>query len=90
MRETPWHPSAWIAIGTGIRKVQDVGAHRRRVYGRKPSVEEELWKRVFWFLIGQDRIGSVMLGRPCMTHQEEQVHSLFARFRYADSTLFVL
>ena len=26
----------------------DVGAHRRKMYGTEPSVENELWKRVFW------------------------------------------
>lgn len=71
IRETPWHPSAWTAIGTGIRKVQDVGAHRRKVYGDRPSVEEELWKRAWWYLVAFDRIGSVMLGRPCATREEE-------------------
>ncbi|THH20422.1 hypothetical protein EW146_g919 [Bondarzewia mesenterica] len=62
---------AWIAVGAGIRKVQDVGAHRRKVYGTKPSVEKELWKRVWWYLVGFERIGSVMLGRSCGIQEED-------------------
>ncbi|ETW80752.1 hypothetical protein HETIRDRAFT_246745, partial [Heterobasidion irregulare TC 32-1] len=49
----------------------DVGAHRRKVYGDRPSVEEELWKRAWWYLVAFDRIGSVMLGRPCATREED-------------------
>jgi len=29
--------------------VQDVGAHRRKVYGSDLTVEDELWKRAFWY-----------------------------------------
>jgi hypothetical protein len=35
-------------VGIGIRLSQDVGAHRKKVYNRKPTVEDELWKRAFW------------------------------------------
>lgn len=35
-------------IGIGIRYAQEVGAHRRKVYNRKPTVDDELWKRAFW------------------------------------------
>lgn len=27
----------------------DVGAHRRKVYRTKPTIEDELWKRAFWY-----------------------------------------
>jgi hypothetical protein len=40
--------TCWLIIGVGIRLAQDVGAHRRKVYGSKPSVVREQWIRVFW------------------------------------------
>lgn len=40
--------ASWTLIGVGIRMAQDVGAHRKKVYNAKPTVEEELWKRAFW------------------------------------------
>jgi Fungal specific transcription factor domain len=66
-------PNAWIFIGVGIRKAQDVGAHRKKVYRNKPSVEEDLWKRVFWLLVSFDRINSAELGRSCNIRDEECV-----------------
>lgn len=55
----------------GLRKAQDVGAHRRTVYKRKPTADEELWKRAVWCLIVLDRTGSTSLGRPCGIGEEE-------------------
>ncbi|EIW84588.1 hypothetical protein CONPUDRAFT_163669, partial [Coniophora puteana RWD-64-598 SS2] len=40
--------ACWTIVGIGIRLAQDVGAHRRKVYNRKPTVEDELWKRALW------------------------------------------
>ncbi|KAL4073873.1 fungal-specific transcription factor domain-containing protein [Scleroderma citrinum] len=71
IRGTAFHPVAWLFIGVGIRKAQDVGAHRKKVYGDKPSTEEELWKRAFWMLVLYDRIGSAALGRPCCSGEED-------------------
>lgn len=71
IRGTAFHPVAWLFISVGIRKAQDVGAHRRKIYGDKPSVEEELWKRAFWMLVLYDRIGSASLGRPCCSGEED-------------------
>lgn len=34
--------------GIGVRRAQAVGAHRRKAYGGKLTVEGELWKRAFW------------------------------------------
>jgi hypothetical protein len=42
--------ACWTIVGIGIRLAQDVGAHRRKAYGHKPTVEEELWKRAFWYV----------------------------------------
>ncbi|EIW84600.1 hypothetical protein CONPUDRAFT_163679 [Coniophora puteana RWD-64-598 SS2] len=61
-----WTPqSCWTIVGVGIRLAQEVGAHRRKVYGRRPTVEDELWKRAFWILVSLDRAYSSALGRPC-------------------------
>ncbi|GBE81005.1 hypothetical protein SCP_0307280 [Sparassis crispa] len=65
------HPESWTHIAIGIRKAQDVGAHRRKVYGRKPTVEDELWKRAYWHLVAMDRIGSMFMGRPCSSREED-------------------
>ncbi|KAK0460990.1 fungal-specific transcription factor domain-containing protein [Desarmillaria tabescens] len=71
LRGTTSHPTAWLLIGVGIRKAQDVGAHRRTVYQQRPTVQEELWKRAFWMLIAFDRIGSAHIGRPCGFGEED-------------------
>ncbi|OAX39998.1 hypothetical protein K503DRAFT_715433 [Rhizopogon vinicolor AM-OR11-026] len=71
LRGTAFHPVAWLFISIGLRKAQDVGAHRKKIYGAKPSVEEELWKRAFWVLVLYDRIGSAALGRPCCSGEED-------------------
>jgi hypothetical protein len=41
--------ACWTIVGIGIRLAQDVGAHRRKAYSHKPTVDEELWKRAFWY-----------------------------------------
>lgn len=71
LRGTAFHPVGWLFISIGLRKAQDVGAHRKKIYGTKPSVEEELWKRAFWVLVLYDRIGSAALGRPCCSGEED-------------------
>ena len=71
LRGTAFHPVAWLFISIGLRKAQDLGAHRKKVYGSKPNVDEELWKRTFWMLVLYDRIGSATLGRPCCSGEEE-------------------
>lgn len=70
-RGTIGHAESWTIISIGIIKAQDVGAHRRKVYGRQPTVEEELWKRAIWHLIAMDRLGSVLIGRSCCARDEE-------------------
>ncbi|KAG2146394.1 fungal-specific transcription factor domain-containing protein [Suillus bovinus] len=71
LRGTAFHPVGWLFISIGLRKAQDVGAHRKKIYGAKPSVEDELWKRAFWVLVLYDRIGSAALGRPCCSGEED-------------------
>ena len=35
-------------IGVGIRLVQDIGRHRKRMYSNMDLVEAEQWRRAFW------------------------------------------
>ncbi|EIM86392.1 uncharacterized protein STEHIDRAFT_139311 [Stereum hirsutum FP-91666 SS1] len=51
--------------GIGVRRAQAVGAHRRKAYGGKLTVEGELWKRAFWALVSTERTLCVSFGRPC-------------------------
>ncbi|KAI0635504.1 fungal-specific transcription factor domain-containing protein [Trametes polyzona] len=63
--------ACWTIIGIGIRMAQDVGAHRKKVYSTKPTMEEELWRRAFWTLVAMDRHASFALGRPCAIQDED-------------------
>ncbi|KIJ21009.1 hypothetical protein PAXINDRAFT_165809 [Paxillus involutus ATCC 200175] len=63
--------ACWTIVGIGIRLAQDVGAHRRKAYSSKLSVEGELWKRAFWLLVTWDRQMSSSLGRPCAIKDED-------------------
>ncbi|KAI0260433.1 fungal-specific transcription factor domain-containing protein [Gloeopeniophorella convolvens] len=63
--------SCWTMIGIGLRLAQDVGAHRKKVYGNKPSFEDEQWRRAFWVLVVLDRLMSASLGRPCAIQEED-------------------
>lgn len=60
----------WTRIGVAIRFAQDAGAHRRRTR-KKITIEDELWNRCFWILVGFDRIFSATLGRACAIQDEE-------------------
>ncbi|KAH0832830.1 hypothetical protein J3R83DRAFT_11755 [Lanmaoa asiatica] len=63
--------ACWTIVGIGIRLAQDVGAHRRKSYNEKVTVEGELWKRAFWVLVMFDRQMSSSLGRPCAIQDED-------------------
>jgi hypothetical protein len=70
--ETRWHRGSWYTIGVGICKMQDIGAHSKQSYAKAgPTVENELWKRVWWYLNGLDRMQAAVLGRPCAVKEEE-------------------
>ena len=58
-------------MSLGLRRAQDVGAHRKKVYSRNRTAEDELWKRAYWCLVTFDRLGSVINGRPCASRDEE-------------------
>ncbi|KAJ6499234.1 fungal-specific transcription factor domain-containing protein [Mycena sanguinolenta] len=71
VRATINHAAGWIFVSMGLRKAQDVGAHRKKKYGKRPSANDELWKRAFWCLVAYDRMGSAILGRPCSLGEED-------------------
>lgn len=51
----------WTAVGVGIRAALEVGVHRKKMYASTPIVEEELWRRAFWYTLccrTVDRLGS--------------------------------
>ncbi|TRM65885.1 fungal-specific transcription factor domain-containing protein [Schizophyllum amplum] len=59
----------WTRVGTGIRYIQDTGAHRRTT--RKiPTNSDELWNRAVWLLIVLDRHLSSILGRSTAIQDE--------------------
>ncbi|KAF8345885.1 fungal-specific transcription factor domain-containing protein [Amanita rubescens] len=71
LRNSIAYPVGWHVVAAGLRKAQDVGAHRKKMYRGKASVDGELWKRAFWFLALFDVFGSVSLGRSCCTSEED-------------------
>ncbi|THU84638.1 hypothetical protein K435DRAFT_783681 [Dendrothele bispora CBS 962.96] len=54
----------WMMNGLAIRLAQEIGAHRHLVMDKRPTIEGELWKRVFWTLILFDLKLSALFGRP--------------------------
>lgn len=52
---------SWTVIGLGLRLAQDMGAHRKKVYDVKPTVESELMKRAFWCVASSSADKTVML-----------------------------
>ncbi|KAJ7238584.1 fungal-specific transcription factor domain-containing protein [Mycena haematopus] len=62
---------SWLYAGLGIRCLQQRGEHRRKPEGHKRSLEDELWKRAFWFLVSVERTVCLFLGRPMGLHVEE-------------------
>lgn len=54
LRWTQHASVAWCINALGIRLVQDVGAHRKEAYQSIPNVDDELWKRAFWYVVSHD------------------------------------
>jgi hypothetical protein len=65
--------AAWGFNSIGLRKAQDVGIHRKKLYEKDPNPKDELWKRALWIMVGLDREGSVDVGRSCAVREEEWV-----------------
>ncbi len=42
--------TTWVVVGAGIRAALEVGVHRKKMYALTPNVEEELWRRAFWYV----------------------------------------
>lgn len=57
----------WTILGVGLRRAQDVGAHRWQTFGTEKSAERELWVRAWWCLVVLDRAASASMGKPCIT-----------------------
>lgn len=66
---------AWAFNSIGLRKAQDVGIHRKKLYEKDPNVNDELWKRAVWTMVGFDCEGSIDVGRSCAVREEEYVFS---------------
>ncbi|KAK0184621.1 fungal-specific transcription factor domain-containing protein [Armillaria mellea] len=65
---------SWTLAGVGLRIAQDAGAHRKKTTRNSSvtnTVEAELWKRVFWCLVGIDRALGSALGRACAIYDED-------------------
>ncbi|KAJ8095360.1 Gypsy retrotransposon integrase-like protein 1 [Marasmius tenuissimus] len=55
----------WVVLGVAFRFAQDLGIHRRKPETiTDPTVESQLWNRVFWGLVAIDVVMSASLGRP--------------------------
>ena len=67
--------AAWGFNSIGLRKAQDIGIHRKKLYEKNSNAKDELWKRVLWTMVGFDREGSVDVGRSCALREEECVFS---------------
>ncbi|KAJ7109443.1 fungal-specific transcription factor domain-containing protein [Mycena epipterygia] len=63
-------PVGWSQIGFGLRRAQDVGAHRRMKLSH-PTAENEQWKRVFWTLFCLDVMVGTAMGRPMAMHDQD-------------------
>ncbi|KAK7435216.1 Gypsy retrotransposon integrase-like protein 1, variant 2 [Stygiomarasmius scandens] len=71
LQATSMPEQCWTVLAVGIRLAQEVGAHRRRPGQTRPTIEGELWKRVFWMLYGVDIYMSAFLGRPRATSYDD-------------------
>ena len=40
----------WAVVGAGLRAALELGVHRKRMYSPTPNVQEELWRRAFWYV----------------------------------------
>ncbi|KAF5345064.1 hypothetical protein D9758_010410 [Tetrapyrgos nigripes] len=61
----------WMLSGIAMRLAQERGTHRRTSGNQKPTLEGELWKRVFWTLVITDTETSMLFGRPSATSTQD-------------------
>lgn len=43
--------TSWVIVGVALRFAEDIGVHREKVYGPEHAFENQMWKRVFWFVV---------------------------------------
>ncbi|KAJ7497597.1 putative fungal-specific transcription factor [Mycena latifolia] len=60
----------WSQIGFGLRRAQDVGAHRRNTQPQSITQNEQ-WKRVFMVLLCLERQYGTLTGRPIAMHEQD-------------------
>ncbi|KAJ7282766.1 fungal-specific transcription factor domain-containing protein [Mycena rebaudengoi] len=64
--------ACWRLCSDGLRDAQDIGIHVRKRRDRTTmTIEDELFKRTFWMLVGCDAIMSAFLGRPRATTDKD-------------------
>ncbi|KAK7438632.1 Gypsy retrotransposon integrase-like protein 1 [Stygiomarasmius scandens] len=61
----------WMLSGIALRLAQERGTHRRTLGEQKPTLEGELWKRVYWVLVAMDSETSTVFGRPSATSMQD-------------------
>ncbi|KZV75184.1 hypothetical protein PENSPDRAFT_647463 [Peniophora sp. CONT] len=64
--------TSWVWCGHGVRLAQDVGAHKKQVYGDVPTAEDEQYKRAFWILIFLDKHLGMCMARPNAAKEQDQ------------------
>lgn len=56
--------SAWLVIGSWLRRVQDVGVHVEEMPRWRTSIlKDQLRKRAFWYMVVSERLLCMSLGR---------------------------
>ncbi|KAK2463231.1 hypothetical protein APHAL10511_004886 [Amanita phalloides] len=71
LRSSSAYAVSWLLVAVGLCKAQDVGAHRKKMYRDKPSVDGELWKRAYWLLVLSDVFVAAYMGRSGSTSPED-------------------
>ncbi|KAI0701459.1 fungal-specific transcription factor domain-containing protein [Cerioporus squamosus] len=61
----------WPLIGSGLRMAVDVGAHRKKMYNTKFTIQDELWRRTFWALVVFEWLTGYGYGRPIFLHDDD-------------------
>ncbi|KAJ7138274.1 fungal-specific transcription factor domain-containing protein, partial [Mycena epipterygia] len=61
--------ACWVMTAIGVRHVQEIGVHMHK--GTPSTIEEELFRRVFWMLVCSDALISSFLGRPRVMRDDD-------------------
>ncbi|THU99813.1 hypothetical protein K435DRAFT_776855 [Dendrothele bispora CBS 962.96] len=62
---------AWLLIGIAIRLAHTRGLHRRNEQISRPTLEGELYKRIFWSMVAVDLSQAQFYGRPRATSSQD-------------------